>query len=468
VTQPLWQFSAAELDRAYTDCSISPVEVLHACLERCTEVNPKLNALVLVDETGARSAAQASEQRMREGKRLSPLDGVPYSVKDNLFVGGMRATWGSQLYADFVAPVDDLPVARMRAAGAVMVGKTNTPELALASYTDNLLFGPTRNPWNTALTPGGSSGGAVASVAAGITPIAIGTDAGGSTRVPSSYTGIYGLRPSTGAVARLHGFLATAHDFQAIGLMARTPYDVRLVFSSVSGPDTRDAASLRYPHARNALFADQVRIRLCDRIGDEPVDPQVRTATRRAAEQFAALGCRVEEGAVPFDLEVLRELWGIISSVGAARIVARHEHWEARVGANILNIAKSAMSTSAVQYLTALDRLAEFRRDVVQRWQGFDVLLTPTSAALPWPIGESHPQSIDGRATNPRSAAIFSTWVNGAGLPGLNVPVARSAEGLPIGIQLVGTFGADEAILNLATRYAAHATPLGWPPIAND
>jgi aspartyl-tRNA(Asn)/glutamyl-tRNA(Gln) amidotransferase subunit A len=158
-------------------------------------------------------------------------------------------------------------------------------------------------------------------------------------------------------------------------------------------------------------------------------------------------------------------LWAIISSVGAARIVARHKDWESRVSANILGIAKTGMAKSAVEYVSALDRLAEFRRDVVNRWQGFDVLLTPTSATLPWPADEPYAPTIDGRPANPRAAAIFSTWVNAAGLPGLNVPVAISAEGLPIGVQLAGTFGADEALLNLATRYAAQTKGIGWPPI---
>jgi aspartyl-tRNA(Asn)/glutamyl-tRNA(Gln) amidotransferase subunit A len=465
MTTPLWQLSATELDRAYAAKRLSPVDVLEACLRRCAEINPQLNAIVLIDEAGARRAAQASEQRMQAGTRLGPLDGVPYTVKDNLYVGGLRATWGSRLYEDFIAPLDDLPVARLRAGGAVMLGKTNTPEFALASYTDNLLFGPSRNPWDLSRTPGGSSGGAVASVAAGVTPFAIGTDAGGSTRVPSSYCGIYGLRPSTGAIARVHGFLATAHDFQAIGIMARALEDIELVFNSTAGPDPRDVNSLRYPHARNALFADQVRIRLCSRIGDEPVDPRARAAAHAAAEQFAAVGCRVEEGPAPFELGVLRELWGTISSVGAARIVALHQGWESKVSANILGIAKTGMSKTAVDYVAALDRLAEFRRAVVRAWQGFDVLLTPTSAALPWPIGEPYPQAIDGKPANPRSAAIFSTWVNAAGLPGLNIPVAWSDRGLPIGAQLVGTYGADEAILTLAKRFAQAAAPLARPNI---
>jgi len=462
---PLWKLSAAELDRAYRAREVSPVEVLHACLARHAQTHAAINALVLVDEAGAMAAAQASEQRMRAGARLGPLDGVPYTVKDNLHVGGLRATWGSRLYEDFVAPVDDLPVARLRAAGAVMLGKSNTPEFALASVTDNLLFGPTRNPWNTSITAGGSSGGAVASVAAGITPFAIGTDAGGSTRVPSSFAGIFGLRPSTGAIARLFGFPALATDFQAIGVMARSPEDVATVFAQVAGPDPRDPGSLRYPHARNALLAPNSRIRLCDGIGDEPVDAEVRAAVRETAQRFEAIGCRVETGPAPFDLDALREIWGVLSSVGAARVASRHADWERRVGANILGIAKAGLQRSGVEYVSALDRLADFRRDVTARWQGFDVLLTPTAAALPWAIGEPYPKSIDGQPTNPRSASLFSTWVNAAGLPGLNVPVALSKTGLPIGAQLVGTFGADEAILALAARYAAQAPSIGWPPL---
>lgn len=461
----LWRLSATELDAAYRTGSVSPVEVLRACLDRCAAVNPKINALVLVDEAGATAAARASESRMREGRRLGPLDGVPFTVKDNLHVAGLRATWGSKLFETFVPEHDDLSIARLRAAGAVMVGKTNTPELALASFTDNLLFGPSRNPWNTDLIPGGSSGGAVAGVAAGITPLAVGTDAGGSTRLPSSYTGLFGLRPSTGAVARLHGFPALAHDFQAIGLMTRTIDDLQALFRCVVGPDPRDPASLRYTHAKNALFAPQVRIRLCDRVGSEPVDPEARAACRRAAEHFAALGCRVEEGPAPYDLEVLRDLWGTIPTVGAARVVSRHPDWEKRVTPNILALASAGLAKSGVDYLSAIDRVGTFRADVEQRWAGFDVVLTPTSAALPWAIGEPYPKAIDGRPTNPRSASLFATWVNATGYPGLNLPVMLSRDRLPIGAQLVGPFGSDEALLALAARYAAHAPGLGTPDL---
>ena len=462
----LTTLTACGLDQLYTRNEVSPVEVLKATLDRCAEVNPKVNAVILVDEDGAMLAARASESRQRVGKRLSSFDGVPYTVKDNLWVGGLKATWGSRLYRDFVAPHDDIPVERMKRAGAVMIGKTNTPECALSNRTDNRVFGLTRNPWNLALTPGGSSGGAVAAVACGIGPIAIGTDAGGSTRVPASYTGLYGLRPSTGAIPRCHGFPATVVDFQAIGLISRTVDDLTGLFGQLAGPDACDPGSLRFSHARHGGVDGDVRIRLLDRIGDEPVHPEVRAAVRAAAESFAKLGCEVVEGQAPYDLDELREIWAVLSSVGAARIAIRHANWENELTADLLGIAKAGLQRTGVEYLSALDRLAAFRAEVVRRWTGFQILLTPTSATLPWSVEEPYAKTIDGKPANPRSPSIFSTWVNAATLPGLNVPVGRSHGGVPIGVQLVGPYGHDEVLLNLAARYAtAHPESTGWPKI---
>ena len=197
----LWEHSATELSQLMDRKRISPVEVLEGVISRCESLNPRLNAIVALDLEGARTAARASEARMQSRARLGALDGLPVTVKDNIFVRGMPATWGSLLYRDFTPEDDDLAVERLRAEGAVIVGKTNTPEFALASFTDNRVFGPTRNPWNPDLTPGGSSGGAVAAIATGMVPLAIGTDAGGSIRLPASHTGLVGFRPSTGRVA---------------------------------------------------------------------------------------------------------------------------------------------------------------------------------------------------------------------------------------------------------------------------
>src|SRR3984893_6288196 len=184
-----WTLTAADLALAFATGEVTPEDALESVLGRIEAVNPELNAVVTIDLAGARAAAAAAGARGRDGRALGPLDGIPLSVKDNLFVGGLRATWGSALFADFIAPQDDLPVARLRAAGAVIVGKTNTPELSLSGYTDNLVFGSTGNPWAPALSPGGSSGGAVAAVASGMAPLALATDAGGSIRRPAGRAG---------------------------------------------------------------------------------------------------------------------------------------------------------------------------------------------------------------------------------------------------------------------------------------
>ena len=192
-TAAIWSLGATELGRAYRARELSPVEALEAIIARCELVNPQLNAIVTFDLEGAREAARASEARWGTGNALGALDGVPLTVKDNIPVRGLRTTWGSRILADYVPSQDELPVARLRAKGAVIVGKTNVPEFTLQGYTDNDLFGTTRNPWDVRLTPGGSSGGAVAAVAAGGGPHALGTDGGGSIRRPAAQAGLVGL-----------------------------------------------------------------------------------------------------------------------------------------------------------------------------------------------------------------------------------------------------------------------------------
>src|SRR6202045_4200126 len=212
-----WALTAADLTAAYTTGAATPEDALQSGLNRIEAVNPELNAVVTVDLAGARAVATAAGARWRAGQPLGPLDGISLTVKDNLFVCGLRATWGSALFADFIAPQDDLPVARLRAAGAVIVGKTNTPELSLSGYTDNLVFGSTGNPWAPALSPGGSSGGPVAAVASGMAPLALATDAGGSIRRPAGHAGVAGLKPGFGRVPRRFGFPPLGHELQGIG-----------------------------------------------------------------------------------------------------------------------------------------------------------------------------------------------------------------------------------------------------------
>ena len=253
--------------------------------------------MIALDREGARLEADRSALRWREGAPLSALDGVPITVKDNLLVAGMKATWGSRIYADFVPEADEAPVARLRAAGAVIFGKTNVPEFTLQGYTTNLLFGTTRNPLAPDRTPGGSTGGGAAAVAAGIGPLAIGTDGGGSTRRPAAYCGLYGLKPSLGQIPRHGGFPQILSDFEVVGPDRPLRRRSRRRLRHLRGYDPRDprtaAAAARLPPPGK-------RIGFMPRVGDAPVDPEIARAAQATARAFERLGFVVEEVAAPY------------------------------------------------------------------------------------------------------------------------------------------------------------------------
>ena len=461
----LWRLPAVELSALIERKEASPLHVLEVFLERCARLNPSLNAIVASDHEAARRAAAAAERRMRQGSRLGALDGLPVTIKDNIHVEGLPATWGSLLYRDFRPPQDDVAVARLRAAGAVIVGKTNTPEFALSSFTDNLLFGATRNPWNPQLTPGGSSGGAVAAVAAGLCPLAIGTDAGGSIRRPASYAGIVGLRPSTGRVARVHGFPPMAHDFQVICPAARTVADTELLYRCIAGPDPRDRLSLAVVDSQPTRR--RLRIRQVTGIADALIDPEIAKAMMDAAALLRSLGHTVEAGAAPYDLVQIEDIWSTLTAVGLARALSAQESWRDKVQPASAAIAERGAGISGTQYAAALDAVTQLRRRTPEWFADFDVLLTPASAALPWPVGQPYPAVIDGRTASPRAAGVFATFVNAAGLPAISVPVTPAASGLPIGMQLVGAFGADAELLALAGEFEkAQPWAERWPALA--
>ena len=237
---PLWQLDASALGQAYRAGDTTPFQVVQAHLERLGQVQPALQAMAWVDAEGALQAAAASSARWRDGTPVSALDGVPITVKDNIPVAGMPCRWGSRLFADHVPVQDESPVARLRAGGAVILGKTAVPEFTLQGYTQSPLTGTTRNPWDLALTPGGSSGGAVAALAAGVGALAIGTDGGGSIRRPAGFTGLFGFKPGLGVVPREGGLPEVLPDMEVIGLIARSARDLPLVMTLLAGSPAVD------------------------------------------------------------------------------------------------------------------------------------------------------------------------------------------------------------------------------------
>ena len=441
----LWELTAAELAAGYASRAFSPRDALESVLTRIEAVNPKLNAIVTFDIAGARAAADTSTARWRDGQARRVFDGVPLTVKDNIPVRGMRATWGSRIYADWVPEKDELPVAKLRDGGAVIIGKTNCPEFTLQGYTDNLVFGVTRNPWDLALTPGGSSGGAVAAVAAGFGPVAVGTDGGGSIRRPAAHTGLVGFKPSRDAVARSDGFPMILLDCEVIGPIARTVADARSLFHALAGlPVTPPSPALRPLHI---LYVRQ--------FGGSPVDAQIAASVDQAAKHLAALAHIIEEATAPFDIDALNRAWPVISQVGLAWLLKGHAQRLDEISPPMQDMARAGHALSAADYYAAVEVILALRQRLAEFFARTDLILTPTIAALSWPAAEPFPPTIAGQSVGPRGHAVFTAFANMAGCPAISIPCAPSKTGLPIGFHLVGRVGHDDMILAAAAQYEA-------------
>ena len=464
---PLWSHSATDLAAGFAQGDFTPVDVLDSVIERIATVNPRINALITSDLAGARATAEDSALRWRSRTPLSALDGVPLTVKDNIPVAGMRATWGSSLFEHYVPMRDELPVARLRAAGAIIVGKTNCPEFTVQGHTSNAIFGTTRNPYDLEMTPGGSSGGAVAAVSAGICPIAIATDGGGSIRRPASYTGLFGLKPSRGRVARADGFATILHDCEVIGPIARTMEDIRLVMRIIGQPHSRDPLSTSVADEHfptNSLRP--CRILFIPQFGESPVDPVIARQVAAAADTLASLGHHVERGAVPFDIDALGQAWSVISQTGLNWLLERQTGWEARVGGDIQSMVEAGGQLHAAQYYQSLTQFADLKYRLAEVFERYDLIMTPSAAAMPWPVTQSFPTVIDARPVGPRGHAIFTAFANMSGCAALNLPASASPEGMPIGFQLVGPIGADALLCDIGTQYETHRTePKVWPAL---
>lgn len=458
-----WQLDATALSALLDAREVTPLQLLDQALRRLDALDPVLNAFTHVDRDGALAAATAATARQDAGTRLGPLDGIPVSVKDNIFVAGLPARWGSLLFREHIPDRDDICVERLREAGAVIIGKTTTPELAMLGRTDSRLSGVTRSPWDPALTPGGSSGGASASVAAGVTTLAIGTDMGGSTRLPASYTGLVGMRPSTGRIARRYGFPATCIDFQVIGPFARTMRDMRLLYNVLAGPDPRDPYSQRFPPAPDVTPGRRFRIGWFTAIGDEGATPEVAASVAAAVATLAGANCDVALISAPFDLAALRSFHATLTAAAAARIVVRFpDRWRTETCVNVRAAAERGLAISAAAYVDALDALAAWRADVTTAWGDYDALILPTAAVPAWRAEDEAPPGL-----TPATQGMFGAWVNAAGLPGISVPGQPHPDGRPIGVQIVAPFGHDAVVLEIAQRLETLAPWADrWPALA--
>jgi aspartyl-tRNA(Asn)/glutamyl-tRNA(Gln) amidotransferase subunit A len=465
--------SAVELLSAYKKKKLSPVEVVKVLLARIDEINPKINAIITRTDVMALSAARESEIAYQKGKPR-PLEGVPIPIKDNVFTRGVRTTFGSKLYENFIPDGDAVLVERLKHAGAVILGKTNLPEFGLVGITDNLIFGKTVNPWNLKRTSGGSSGGAAAAVAAGLCPVAHGNDGGGSIRIPSSFCGVFGLKPSFGRVPiypHLPGWETLNHE----GVISRTVEDNALVLDIMTGPSLFDQNSLpQYPGKfQKDMKGDVKGLRLAfssDLGGGFPVDGQVLEISRKAAFSFKELDCTVEEikpGWINLEADFLVTL---LSETLTAHENELDKYKQVVFPPYIpfLDFASAYSNRDVVR--VQFDRY-KFNEQVSRVFEKYDLVLTPTLATAAFEAGDMgplNPAKVNGVDASPSSWVCFTYPFNFTGQPAASVPCGFNSEGLPVGLQIVGKRLDEALVLRAAAAFEkAHPWRDKKPPLTS-
>jgi amidase len=451
---------AVELSKLYRRRRASPLEVLEVILARIDSVNPRVNAVVTLARESAVREARRATAALRRGAKLPPLFGVPVGIKDVTPTRGLRTTYGSKLFEDHVPDEDALVVQRLRAAGAIVIGKTNTPEFAFGPNTVNAVFGATRNPWNLALTAGGSSGGSAAALATGMCPLAEGTDLGGSLRGPASYCGVVGFRTTPGLVPRYPSTLAW-DSYSVEGPMARTVADTALMLSVMAGADDRapisyDADAREWLRAVKSPSVKGWRIAwTADLNGLVRVDHEVRAVCERAVAVFRSLGARTE-AACPD----MSEVPDIVRLSRGLLMVARHadklpehrgvlqeglvENTEQGLALSARDLARGDLARSRLW-----QRVREFLSDR-------DLWITPTSAAPPFPIEQPHILEIDGQPVGKTMQRSYLTYAFSVlGLPAISIPCGFTRAGLPVGLQIVGRRRGEAAVLRAAAAFEA-------------
>ena len=450
--------SANELAQLIHRRSLSPVEITRTVLERIERLNHQLGAYVMVHAERALGEARAAEQAVMAGEPLGPLHGVPISIKDNLWTTGERTTYGSRLLAEFVAPQDAPSVARLRAAGAVLVGRTNLPEFAWRGSTDNGLFGESRNPWDLTRTPGGSTGGGAAAVAAGLGPLALGSDGAGSIRIPASFCGLVGFKPTFGRVPMYPA--AGGNELVAhVCPLARTVRDVGLMMSAIARHDPRDPFALPDDGVDYRAACDEslartpLRIAWSADLGFAPVERETREIAETAARAFTEIGVTVDE-ATP-DLgdpsSILRILYG---GAQAGAHAARSAEQKAQMDPDLVAYAEASAGLSVVEYVRAVGARQAMVDALRRFFERYDLLLTPTLCLPAFPLGVVGPSEVAGRKVTHLGWTLCYPF-NYSGQPAVSVPAGWTASGLPVGLQIVGRRLEDALVLRAAATFEA-------------
>jgi amidase len=453
---------ATELQRLYRARKTSPLEVMRAVLARVDAVNPRLNAIVTLEREPAMKAAKAATAALKKGEKLGPLHGVPVTIKDLTHTKGIRTTWGSKVFEHHVPTENSLIVERLKAAGAIILGKTNTPEFGAGGNTFNAVFGATRNPWNPALTCGGSSGGAAVALATGMGPIAQGSDTGGSLRTPAAFCGVVGFRTSPGLVPYYPKILGW-DSIGVTGPMARTVADTALMLSVVAGPDDRSPISYDVDTAAFTRAVKSPSVKgwraawTPDLNGLIPVDPEVARVAEASTRVFRSLGARIESACCDFS-----EVNDIVLGTRGLSMVASHADklpaWKEQMQKGLVWNIEQGLKLSPEE----IARAEVLRTTLWHRVRAFmetrELLLLPTVAVPPFPVEQPYPTEINGKPLDNYTQWFFLTYgITVTALPVISVPCGFTKSGLPVGLQIVGRRRQEAMVLRAAAAFEAAA-----------
>ncbi len=426
-------------------------DIAEMAIARVEAKNAQLTAIVDFDPAEARASADVVDARRKQGFD-GPILGVPYTVKDTTWVQGRRVTNGSLLHKDFKPPRDAVAVERLKNAGGIFLGMTNTPEMAAKGHTENKVYGPSRHPMNPALTPGGSSGGAAAALAAGFSPIALGTDGGGSGRRPASHCGVVGLKTSAGAIPSPFGFGGAYGPLYGVTApMGRSVADARVAFEVMAGPDRRD------PHSVALLDIpppSQPRIAVSPRLGlNVAVDPDVIAAFEAAIGKLRAAGWRIEEADVAWPESTSEAAFSAVNAAASALLYGeQHAADKNLFGDNVSGLIERGRDVPGTDVVSAFRLADACARSVAEFFTEYDYLLTPTTACVSWPVEQVYPKVIENKQAGPRGHAVFTPLFNLALVPGISVPCGTGRDGLPVGLQIVAPRLHDRPLLAMAQR----------------
>jgi Asp-tRNA(Asn)/Glu-tRNA(Gln) amidotransferase A subunit family amidase len=434
--------SACEMAEKIKTQELSSLEITETIIERIEKINPIINAYCTTTFGLARETAKIADNKVKKGEKLSLLNGIPVSIKDLIMTKGIRTTFGSKLYENFVPDEDSIIIKRIKEAGCVILGKTNTPEFGFKGVTDNLIFNTTKNPWNLKKTTGGSTGGGGAAVASGLGPLTLGTDAGGSIRIPSCFCGVYGIKPSFGRVPIHPWPILHGDTYDHYGPIARYVEDAALMLDTIKGPDDNDKHSL--PEQKISYFEginlkpNKLKIAYSFDLGyAKIIDQEVEEIVLNSVKNFEQFGWNTEKVKMKMKKPEL-SYYTLYTVDFAYDLQDKLKEWRDKIDPDLVKMIEAGMGYSGIDVMRALDQKKAIYNALNDIFKNYDLLITPTTAVTAFEQGIMYPPKINDKNVSPTAWQAFTFPINMTGHPAASIPCGWSKEGLPIGMQIIG------------------------------